>query len=223
MIKKRLERQKENQDIKEVLDKKVEEEVLDKSVENEASLEKVLAVKEESVEDVKIEEKIKAAEKAIKENKLEEEVNYEKNLALNDSKTNNNLSFYDFQFPNIKDNSREFSKRASQLSVVNNKNGRRVELGFEASSHLGFSNKLQFGFLEDKIAIAEKFPGNQSSFTTRRSKNGRKLLIYNSELVKYITSFYGLCFENRTTISFYNCNCEYKTIDNTKVVFIKMR
>ena len=197
-----------DKDDNEVMEKNDEE----KMNTEEANIEEDSITNEKPDNDPEVEEKNNKAKEKVFNKRVEDKVDVKKALALN---------FDNIQFVDIKDKSKNSCKRPSALSIVNNDNGYRLVLGFDESKHVGFPKKLQIGFLENQIAIAEKFPNNKNSFTAKRSTNKRKLIIYNKELVEYITKLYGLDFSNRTTVSFYDA--EYTNIDETPVVLIKIK
>ncbi len=79
--------------------------------------------------------------------------------------------------------------------------------------------KIEVGFTEDGIVIAEKLPENGVEFSIK--KTGNRMVIYSSELVKEITELFNLDFSNRVSITFTESE-KYDDLDNP-IVKIKTR
>lgn len=105
-------------------------------------------------------------------------------------------------------------------AVINSKqNGKRVILAKETMDYLKNPSKLEVGFTEDGIVIAEKLPENGVEFSIK--KIGNRKVIYSSELVKEITQLFNLDFSNRVSITFTESE-KYDDLDNP-IVKIKIR
>lgn len=105
-------------------------------------------------------------------------------------------------------------------TVINSKqNGRRVILAKETMDYLKNPTKLEIGFTEDGIVIAEKLPENGVEFPIR--KNGNRIVIYSSGLVEEITELFNLDFSDRVSITFTEAE-KYDNLDNP-IVKIKIR
>lgn len=97
-------------------------------------------------------------------------------------------------------------------TVINSKkNGKRVILKKEIMDYLKNPAKIEVGFTEDGIVIAEKLPENGVEFSIK--KMGNRMVIYSSELVKEITQLFNLDFSNRVSITFTESE-KYDDLDN---------
>ncbi|HFL3777306.1 TPA: hypothetical protein ACG3RH_002933 [Clostridioides difficile] len=105
-------------------------------------------------------------------------------------------------------------------TVINSKqNGKRLILAKEIMDYLKNPEKIEVGFTEDGIVIAEKLPENGVEFSIK--KTGNRMVIYSSELVKEITELFNLDFSNRVSITFTESE-KYDDLDNP-IVKIKTR
>lgn len=105
-------------------------------------------------------------------------------------------------------------------TVINSKhNGKRVILAKETMDYLKNPEKIEVGFTEDGIVIAEKLPENGVEFSIK--KTGNRMVIYSSELVKEITELFNLDFSNRVSITFTESE-KYDDLDNP-IVKVKTR
>ncbi|MGL6105025.1 hypothetical protein [Romboutsia sp.] len=105
-------------------------------------------------------------------------------------------------------------------TVINSKqNGKRLILAKETMDYLKNPSKIEVGFTEDGIVIAEKLPENGVEFSIKKS--GNKMVIYSSELVKEITQLFNLDFSDRVSITFTESE-KYDDLDNP-IVKIKTR
>ena len=122
--------------------------------------------------------------------------------------------------PKSMSNVRSSKSPKGVCTVINSKqNGRRVILSKETMDCLKNPTKLEVGFTEDGIVIAEKLPENGVEFSIK--KNGNKMVIYSSALVEEITELFNLDFSNRVSITFTEAE-EYGDLDSI-IVKINVR
>ncbi len=114
--------------------------------------------------------------------------------------------------PKTMSNTRGTKSSKGVCTVINSRqNGKRLILAKETMDYLKNPTKIEVGFTQDGIVIAEKLPENGVSFSIKKS--GNKMVIYSSGLVKEITELFNLDFSNRVSITFTEAE-EYDDLDN---------
>lgn len=105
------------------------------------------------------------------------------------------------------------------MSVVNSaRNGKRVTFPQAVMERLNNPETLQFAFADDKIAVAERLPGNEVSFNIKRGKG--RAIIYAAGLVREIAEQFDLDFTSRVSITFYDV--EYHEVEGYPVAVISV-
>jgi len=109
---------------------------------------------------------------------------------------------------------------AGVLTIVNSvKNGKRMAISSEVYKGLGKPTSAQIGFLTSSIVIGNDLPDD---FTTYELKiHGQKAIVYNTDLVKLVTSHFGLDFSERTSITF--PKADYQVLNGNVIAIIDVK
>lgn len=105
---------------------------------------------------------------------------------------------------------------AGVMSIVNAKTVKRIVISRGIMEKLNKPEKIVMSFAEDKIAIGEQLPNNDNYINIKVLKS--KGVIYSSGIVKEITDFYKLDFDNKTSITFFDV--EYVKYEDNVVAII---
>ncbi|URM33405.1 RPC7 family DNA-directed RNA polymerase III subunit [Cytobacillus firmus] len=108
---------------------------------------------------------------------------------------------------------------AGVLSIVNSNHGKRFLISSGIVMNLQLFETAQIGYAPNYIVIAEHLG---EDFTTYGLKTeGKKMVIYSTELVYEATNFHQLDFSDRTSITF--SKVTYETINGKLVAVIHIR
>ena len=123
-----------------------------------------------------------------------------------------------FGFRASKSNEKDKVKRSSNgiMSIVNAKTGKRIVFARTLLNTLNNPEKVFISFSNNKLAIAERLPENNNSFTLRY--NNRKATIYSTDLIMEMINIFSLDFSDKTTITF--TEVEYIECEGTTVAII---
>lgn len=123
-----------------------------------------------------------------------------------------------FGFRASKSNEKDKVKRSSNgiMSIVNAKTGKRIVFARTLLNTLNNPEKVFISFSNNKLAIAERLPENNNSFTLRY--NNRKATIYSTDLTMEMINIFSLDFSDKTTITF--TEVEYIEYEDTTVAII---
>ena len=94
-------------------------------------------------------------------------------------------------------------KKGSLTMICPKKNGNRLLLSAELlkTLDLGEERTLQIGFIEKKLVLAKKLPGENNSFELKKA--GKKYAIYSAELVHEISRVQEISFEGTVSFTWY--------------------
>ena len=102
-----------------------------------------------------------------------------------------------------KANQKRGGKKGSLTMICPKKNGKRLLLSAELlkTLDLGEERTLQIGFIEKKLVLAKKLPGENNSFELKKA--GEKYAIYSAELVHEISRVQEISFEGTVSFTWY--------------------
>lgn len=109
--------------------------------------------------------------------------------------------------------------KAGVVTVVkSSKSSHRVSIAPEVYSNLNNPTKLQVGFVEKDLVIAEYLSDEFTSYSLKQQ--GAKHIVYNKELVEQISEHCELDFSSRTSITFQKVT--YKNLNNQSIAIISL-
>lgn len=102
-----------------------------------------------------------------------------------------------------KANQKRGGRKGVLTMICSEKNGKRLMLSAELlkTLDLGEERTLQIGFIEKKLVLAKKLPGENNSFELKKA--GKKFAIYSAELVREISRVQGISFEESVSFTWY--------------------
>ena len=102
-----------------------------------------------------------------------------------------------------KANQKRGGKKGSLTMICSHNNGKRLLLSAELlkTLDLGEDHIVQAGFIEKKLVLAKKLPGETNFFKLRKA--GKKFVIYSSELVHEIRKMQEISFEGTVSHTWY--------------------
>ncbi|GEC92494.1 hypothetical protein [Brevibacillus brevis] len=108
----------------------------------------------------------------------------------------------------------------SKLTIVNTaKNGKRLMIADELLEVIGADDAVQIAINDEGIAIGNGLPDDITAFNLR--KNGKKGVIYSTELVEELTDLFALDFSDKSSVSFPETT--YLNIGDQLVAFIALK
>lgn len=151
---------------------------------------------------------------------VKEQDSSEKDKAIIDitQETNKNYNLAMFQ-PAISKTTNRSNLKAGVMSLVNSDCGKRVTLSKDLMNKLNNPTKVAISFSEEYIAVGETLPNNNNELTIKLS--GKKGVIYSAGIVSEITNKYGLDFNNRTSITFYEV--DYIEVNESTIAIINVK
>lgn len=110
-----------------------------------------------------------------------------------------------------------FVAKDGAVTVVNDRNSKRVKLKQPVMEGLGYPNFVKF-YVTDEEFVVQASPADAENVYELRLEGKRKCLIYNTELIKLLTEMFELDFTNGTSQTF--GEVKFECIDDVKYAII---
>lgn len=99
------------------------------------------------------------------------------------------------------------NRKKGSLTIINSaKNGKRLIISEDVVETLELKETVKIGFMEKQLLLGTTLPGEKNEYELKRQ--GKKFVVYSSELIAQITEHQKIDFTNRVSHTWYKPTVE---------------
>lgn len=97
-------------------------------------------------------------------------------------------------------------KKGSMTMICSEKNGKRLMISENLADTLRLKDMVKIGFIGKELLLGITLPGERNEYKLKRQ--GKKLVIYSSELISLIAECQGINFKDKVSHTWYKAKID---------------